>query len=47
MNDFTFQNQTKVYFGKKQLHHLHEEVLKYGNKVLVATGGKFILELPA
>lgn len=47
MNDFIFQNTTKVYFGKDQLGHLHEEVLKYGNKVLVATGGKFILELPA
>lgn len=39
MNDFTFQNTTKVYFGKNQLSHLHEEVLKYGNKVLFAYGG--------
>ena len=31
MNDFQFQNTTKVYFGKDQLGHLHEEVLKYGN----------------
>ena len=28
MNDFQFQNTTKVYFGKDQLGHLHEEVLK-------------------
>ena len=27
MNDFQFQNTTKVYFGKDQLGHLHEEVL--------------------
>ena len=47
MNDFTFQNTTKVYFGKDQLNNLPKEVLQYGNKVLVATGGKFILELPA
>lgn len=47
MNDFTFQNTTKVYFGKDQLNHLHEEVLKYGHKALVTTGGQFILELPA
>ena len=47
MNDFTFQNTTKVYFGKNQLSHLHEEVLKYGHKILVATGCKFILDLPA
>ncbi len=42
MNDFIFQNTTKVYFGKNQLQHLHEEVLKYGDKVLVAVGGKYI-----
>ena len=34
MNDFTFQNTTKVYFGRNQLQHLHEEVLKYGKKFL-------------
>lgn len=42
MNDFQFQNTTKVYFGKNQLQHLHEEVLKYGDKVLIAHGGDFI-----
>lgn len=42
MNDFIFQNTTKVYFGKNQLQHLHEEVLKYGQKVLIAHGGEFI-----
>ena len=46
MNDFQFQNTTKVYFGKKQLQHLHEEVLKYGDKVLVAHGGNFIKNSP-
>ncbi|MCD7840103.1 MAG: iron-containing alcohol dehydrogenase [Erysipelotrichaceae bacterium] len=46
MNDFTFQNTTKVYFGKNQLQHLHEEVLKYGDKVLVAVGGKYIKTTP-
>lgn len=40
MNDFQFQNKTKVYFGKNQLNHLHEEVLKYGDKVLIACGGE-------
>ena len=40
MNDFQFQNTTKVYFGKDQLGHLHEEVLKYGKSVLVVYGGK-------
>lgn len=46
MNDFQFQNTTKVYFGKNQLQHLHEEVLKYGNKVLIAHGGYFIEKSP-
>ena len=32
MNDFQFQNTTKVYFGKDQLGHLHAEVLKYGKE---------------
>ena len=39
MNDFQFQNTTKIYFGKDQLGHLHEEVSKYGNNVLVVYGG--------
>lgn len=46
MNDFQFQNTTKVYFGKNQLGHLHEEVLKYGDSVLVAHGGDFIKNSP-
>ncbi len=46
MNDFQFQNTTKVYFGKNQLHHLHEEVLKYGDKVLIGHGGDFIKNSP-
>lgn len=46
MNDFQFQNTTKVYFGQNQLQHLHEEVFKYGNKVLVAHGGDFIKNSP-
>ena len=46
MNDFIFQNSTKVYFGKDQLKHLHEEVLKYGDKILIAHGGDFIKNSP-
>ena len=42
MNDFTFQNTTKVYFGKNQLQNLSKEVLKYGTKVLFATGGSSV-----
>jgi alcohol dehydrogenase YqhD (iron-dependent ADH family) len=28
MRDFVFENKTKVYFGKEQLCHLHEEVAR-------------------
>lgn len=39
MNDFIFHNPDKVYFGKKQLEHLSEELLKFGKKVLLVYGG--------
>ena len=45
MNDFQFQNTTKVYFGKDQLGHLHEEVSKYGKNVLVVYGGGSIKKI--
>lgn len=46
MNDFQFQNTTKVYFGKNQLGHLHEEAQKYGKRVLLAYGGHFFKSSP-
>lgn len=39
MNDFIFHNPDKVYFGRNQLTHLSEELLKFGNKVLLVYGG--------
>lgn len=42
MNDFTFQNTTKVIFGKNALSHLSEELIKYGNKVLLVYGGTYL-----
>lgn len=39
MNNFVFQNTTKVYFGKDQLTHLGEEAAKFGKKVLLVYGG--------
>lgn len=44
MNDFQFQNTTKVYFGKNQLPNLHNEVLKYGNRVLLVYGGQSFIK---
>lgn len=39
MNDFVFQNTTKVYFGRDQLGHLGEEIRHCGSRVLLAYGG--------
>ncbi|MDV5063348.1 iron-containing alcohol dehydrogenase [Veillonella sp. YH-vei2232] len=39
MNDFIFQNTTKIYFGKDQLGHLGEEVGACGTRVLLVYGG--------
>ncbi|WP_294609741.1 iron-containing alcohol dehydrogenase [uncultured Bacteroides sp.] len=39
MNNFIFQNTTKIYFGKDQLVHLAEEIKQYGSRVLLTYGG--------
>ena len=39
MNDFIFHNPDKVYFGRNQLKHLPEELLKFGKKILLVYGG--------
>lgn len=39
MQNFIFQNPTKLIFGKDQLISLKSEVPKYGNKVLLVYGG--------
>ena len=38
MNNFCYNIDTKVYFGRKQLEHL-SEMKSYGNKVLIVYGG--------
>ena len=45
MNNFVFQNTTKVYFGKNQLGHLGEELSRFGRKVLLAYGGGSIKKI--
>lgn len=37
--NFTFQNTTRVHFGKKALDKLSREVGNYGNKVMLTYGG--------
>ncbi len=39
MIDFTFQNPTRIHFGRGSLDHLADEVRTYGAKVLMVYGG--------
>ena len=39
MNNFVYDIPVKVYFGQNQLHHLGEELAKYGRRVLLTYGG--------
>ena len=38
MNDFIFQNHTKIYFGKDSLSHLKDELKHYGRNILLVYG---------
>jgi alcohol dehydrogenase len=39
MDNFIFQNTTKIFFGKGMLSHLGFEARKFGSKVLLTSGG--------
>lgn len=39
MNNFYYQIPTEIYFGKGQIEHLGESILKFGTKVLLVYGG--------
>lgn len=39
MNNFTYQNPTKLIFGKGQVEQLSKEIPQYGTKVLLVYGG--------
>lgn len=39
MNNFTFHIPTDIRFGKNQIECLPEELIKYGNKILLVYGG--------
>lgn len=39
MNQFTYQNPTKLIFGKGQVEQLSKEIPQYGTKVLLVYGG--------
>lgn len=36
--DFTFENPTRIHFGRTAMQHLPEELAKYGNNVLLVYG---------
>ena len=39
MKNFTFENQTKIIFGKNAEEKLGEEIKKYSQKILLHYGG--------
>ena len=39
MIDFTFQNATRIHFGRTALSNLKDEIARYGSKVLLVYGG--------
>lgn len=39
MINFTFENPTRIHFGKDALSHLSEEVQRYGRRILLVYGG--------
>lgn len=45
MNNFTFQNPTKIIFGKNTVEQLAENVKTYGKKVLLVYGGGSIKKI--
>ena len=45
MNNFIFNTPTKIFFGKDQINYLPEQILKKGNRVLLAYGGGSIKKI--
>lgn len=39
MKDFSFQNPTRIHFGRDALSHLPSEVIRYGKRILMVYGG--------
>ena len=39
LGTFSYSNPTKLYFGENSLDYLKEELLNYGNNVLLVYGG--------
>ena len=41
-NDFSFQNTTKVHFGRNALSKLSSEIIRYSDSVLLVYGGRSV-----
>ena len=39
LGNFSYCNPTKLYFGKKSLNYLNDELSKYGKNVVLIYGG--------
>ena len=39
MNDFNYFTPTRIHFGRKKIEKAGDEILKYGNNILLAYGG--------
>lgn len=45
MENFIFQNETKIIFGKNTEENVGKEILKYGKKILLHYGGGSIKKI--
>ena len=45
INDFIYDIPVRVYFGREQIHHLGDELKKYGSKILLVYGGGSIKKM--
>jgi alcohol dehydrogenase len=45
MKNFTFQNQTKIIFGRNTEEKMGEEIKKYSQKILLHYGGGSIKKI--
>ena len=45
INDFIYDIPVRVYFGREQIHHLRDELKKYGSKVLLVYGSGSIKKM--
>ena len=45
LQDFIYQNKTKIYFGEKSLDYLKDELTNYGDNILLVYGHESIKKI--